>query len=41
MMGNPWFATVQWYIAAEIPPHLTAIMPLEGLSDVYRATLCR
>ncbi|KAI8651117.1 PepX-C domain-containing protein [Fusarium keratoplasticum] len=41
MMGNSWLATAQWFIAAERPPHLTCMLPLEGLSDVYRETLCR
>jgi putative CocE/NonD family hydrolase len=41
LMGNSWLATAQWFIASLRPPHLAAIMPLEGLSDVYRETLCR
>lgn len=41
LIGNSWLATAQWFIAAERPPHLAAVMPLEGLSDVYRETLCR
>jgi hypothetical protein len=36
MAGNSWLAISQWYIAAERPPHLTAIAPWEGLSDHYR-----
>jgi predicted acyl esterase len=31
----------QWFIAAEQPPSLTCIAPLEGCSDFYRETLCR
>jgi predicted acyl esterase len=31
----------QWLIAAEQPPSLTCIAPLEGGSDFYRETLCR
>jgi predicted acyl esterase len=31
----------QWHIAAESPPHLTCIAPLEGCSDFYRETFCR
>lgn len=31
----------QWFIAAENPPHLTCIAPLEGATDFYRETLCR
>ncbi|KAI8663611.1 hypothetical protein NCS57_00962600 [Fusarium keratoplasticum] len=41
LVGNSWLASAQWFIAAERPPHLTCILPLEGLSDVYRETLCR
>ncbi|KAJ5758395.1 Alpha/Beta hydrolase protein, partial [Penicillium odoratum] len=41
MIGNSWLATSQWFIAAERPSHLACILPLEGLSDVYRETLCR
>ncbi|KAL3473184.1 Alpha/Beta hydrolase protein [Aspergillus californicus] len=41
LMGNSWLATAQWFIAAERPPHLSCMLPLEGLSDVYRETLCR
>lgn len=26
----------QWFIAAEQPPHLTCIAPLEGVADVFR-----
>lgn len=26
----------QYYIAAEQPPHLAAIAPLEGLADAFR-----
>jgi predicted acyl esterase len=41
MVGNSWLAVVQWFIAAERPPHLTCIAPLEGLSDLYREAICR
>ncbi|KAK1982483.1 Alpha/Beta hydrolase protein [Colletotrichum cereale] len=41
MVGNSWLAMMQWFIAAEQPPHLTCIAPLEGCSDLYRETLCR
>ncbi|KAJ5691553.1 Alpha/Beta hydrolase protein [Penicillium malachiteum] len=41
LIGNSWLATSHWFIAAERPPHLACILPLEGLSDVYRETLCR
>lgn len=36
--GNSWLAVSQWFIAAEHPPHLTAIAPWEGLMDLYRDT---
>ncbi|VUC23379.1 unnamed protein product [Clonostachys rosea] len=41
LVGNSWLAISQWLIAAEKPPHLKAIAPWEGLSDVYRELLCR
>ncbi|KAH6959628.1 Alpha/Beta hydrolase protein [Ilyonectria sp. MPI-CAGE-AT-0026] len=40
-MGNSWLATAQWFIAAERPPSLACILPLEGLSDFYRENFCR
>ena len=40
-MGNSWLGTAQWFIAAERPPHLACILPLEGQSDLYRETICR
>jgi len=39
--GNSWLAIAQWFIAAEQPPHLAAIAPWEGLSDMYRHDLAR
>ncbi|KAL2843742.1 Alpha/Beta hydrolase protein [Aspergillus pseudoustus] len=36
LAGNSWLAISQWFIAAEQPPHLAAIAPLEGASDPYR-----
>lgn len=36
MSGNSWLAISQWFIAAEKPPHLSAIAPWEGLADCYR-----
>jgi len=36
MFGNSYLAMAQWYIAAEQPPHLAAIAPWEGSSDIYR-----
>lgn len=41
LVGNSWLAMAQWFIAAEQPPSLTCIVPLEGCSDFYRETLCR
>lgn len=39
MAGNSWLAISQWYIAAQRPPHLSAIAPWEGFSDLYRDSL--
>jgi len=36
LTGVSYLATVQWLIAATRPPHLAAINPWEGLSDMYR-----
>jgi uncharacterized protein len=36
MSGTSYLAFSQWFTAAEQPPHLAAINPCEGLSDVYR-----
>ncbi|CAH0043672.1 unnamed protein product [Clonostachys solani] len=36
LSGNSWLAISQWYIAAERPPHLTAIAPWEGFTDPFR-----
>ncbi|KAK1622026.1 hydrolase CocE/NonD family protein [Colletotrichum phormii] len=41
MSGNSWLAVSQWFIAAENTPHLTAIAPWEGLTDLYRDTAVR
>jgi uncharacterized protein len=41
MAGNSWLAASQWFIAAEQPPHLAAIAPWEGLSDVMRDSSIR
>lgn len=38
MAGNSWLAVSQWFIAAERPPHLSAIAPWEGFSDHFRET---
>ena len=39
--GNSYLAISQWFAAAEQPPHLAAIAPWEGLSDVYRDFILR
>lgn len=39
MTGNSQLAIIQWFTAATRPPHLTAIAPWEGLSDMYRDNL--
>ena len=36
MTGVSYLAIAQWQIAATQPPHLAAICPWEGLSDMYR-----
>jgi len=36
MSGTSYLTISQWFTAAEQPPHLAAINPWEGLSDVYR-----
>ncbi len=36
MSGTSYLAISQWFTAAEQPPHLVAINPCEGFSDVYR-----
>jgi hypothetical protein len=36
MAGVSYLAIAQWQIAATRPPHLAAICPWEGLSDMYR-----
>lgn len=41
MVGNSQLGMIQWAAAAECPPHLTAIAPWEGLTDVYRDVINR
>ncbi len=36
MTGVSYLAIAQWQVAAAQPPHLAAILPWEGLSDMYR-----
>lgn len=39
--GNSYLAISQWFVAAEQPPHLAAIAPWEGMSDIYRDLVSR
>ncbi len=41
MSGTSYLAVAQWFTAAEQPPHLVAINPWEGVSDVYRDLVLR
>jgi predicted acyl esterase len=41
MSGTSYLAVSQWFTAAEQPPHLAAINPWEGVSDVYRDLVFR
>ncbi|TMV91796.1 CocE/NonD family hydrolase [Thioclava sp. BHET1] len=41
MTGTSWLAIVQWFVAAEQPPHLAAISPCEGWTDLYRNDVVR
>jgi len=41
MSGTSYLAATQWFTAAEQPPHLAAINPWEGVSDVYRDLVLR
>ena len=41
MAGNSYLAMAQWAGAAERPPHLAAIAPWEGTTDVFRDILMR
>ncbi len=41
MSGTSYLAVSQWFTAAEQPPHLVAINPWEGVSDVYRDLVTR
>lgn len=35
-LGISYFAIMQWAVAAQRPPHLKAVIPFEGASDLYR-----
>jgi predicted acyl esterase len=37
--GTSWLAMAQWFIAGKKPPHLAAIAPWNGISDVYRQNM--
>lgn len=39
LAGNSYLTIVQWFAAAERPPHLAAIAPWEGQSDAYREVI--
>ncbi len=41
MSGNSWLGIIQWYAAAQNPPHLAAIAPWEGHIDLYRCDVRR
>jgi predicted acyl esterase len=41
LAGNSWLCASQWFIAAERPPHLSAIAPWEGFSDIMREACLR
>ena len=36
LMGVSYLAMSQWRVAALKPPHLRAIVPWEGVTDLYR-----
>ncbi|KAJ5959261.1 Peptidase S15/CocE/NonD C-terminal [Penicillium vulpinum] len=36
MYGASAFAMLQWIVAAENPPSLAAILPFDGMTDIYR-----
>ena len=36
LMGVSYLAMSQWHVAALKPPHLRAIVPWEGVTDLYR-----
>jgi len=41
MVGNSWLGICQYFAADLKPPHLAAIAPWEGYSDIYRDVVCR
>ena len=36
LLGISYYAITQWLVASLNPPHLTAMVPWEGVSDFYR-----
>jgi len=36
LCGISYFAVNQWFVASMQPPHLAAIIPWEGMNDIYR-----
>jgi uncharacterized protein len=36
MIGDSYFAMIQFMVAAQQPPHLKCIAPFDGCSDIYR-----
>jgi len=36
LSGVSYLAISQWFVASHQPPHLAAINPWEGFSDMYR-----
>jgi len=38
MLGDSYFARIQYLVAAQKPPHLKCIVPYDGATDVYRDT---
>ena len=36
MIGESYLAWVQWFAAAQQPPHLSCIAPYDGGADLYR-----
>jgi predicted acyl esterase len=41
MCGNSYLAMTQWFAGAEQPPHLACLAPWEGISDIYRDSVCQ
>ncbi len=36
MIGDSYFAMIQYLVAAQKPPHLRCIVPYDGMTDIYR-----